>query len=108
MDRKSLTFGLCLGRKAGLSKGRGGSMHMYTKTFYGGYAVVGSQVMHTVIHVIISIVFFLNIYIFFSQNRWDSCYIAFWFGAMNVTRFGLPSGSPGCRSGIGVQVPEDG
>ncbi|XP_061659613.1 pyruvate dehydrogenase E1 component subunit alpha, mitochondrial-like isoform X2 [Syngnathoides biaculeatus] len=32
------------GRRAGMSKGRGGSMHMFTKTLYGGHGVVGSQV----------------------------------------------------------------
>lgn len=100
MDRKSLTFGLCLGRKAGLSKGRGGSMHMYTKTFYGGYAVVGSQVMHTVIHVIISIVFFLNIYTFFHKIG----------GTVAILPFGLVQwmwldlGSPQVPLGAGLAL----
>ncbi|XP_061754405.1 pyruvate dehydrogenase E1 component subunit alpha, mitochondrial-like isoform X2 [Nerophis ophidion] len=32
------------GRRTGISKGRGGPMHMFTKNFHGGYAIVGSQV----------------------------------------------------------------
>ncbi|XP_061903633.1 pyruvate dehydrogenase E1 component subunit alpha, somatic form, mitochondrial-like isoform X2 [Entelurus aequoreus] len=31
------------GRRTGISKGRGGPMHMFTKNFHGGYAIVGSQ-----------------------------------------------------------------
>lgn len=37
-------IGEILGKSNGNAGGKGGSMHMYAKGFYGGHAIVGAQV----------------------------------------------------------------
>ena len=78
------------GRRGGLSKGKGGSMHMFSKEkfFYGGHGIVGAQVpLGTGLA-------FANRY----RGNANVCFTYFGDGASNQGRCTRPSTWPSCGS----------